>query len=112
APAGSRARDDKGGAATVKSFLRDDVLAAVQKLAPVAEEAGLTMAQLAIAWVLQNPNVASAIIGASRPEQVADNVAASGVRLDAATLDRIEEAVGSVAERDPARTASPAKRPV
>jgi aryl-alcohol dehydrogenase-like predicted oxidoreductase len=111
APAGSRARDEKGGANTVKGFLRDDVLTAVQELEPIAADLGLSMAQLAIAWVLQNPNVASAIIGASRPEQVADNVRASGVKLPADSLSRIDAAVGGVAESDPAKTVSPEKRP-
>jgi len=68
------------------------------------------MAQLAIAWVLQNPNVASAIIGASRPDQVAANVKASGVTLGAETLASIDDAIGSLAERDPALTQSPATR--
>lgn len=111
APAGSRATDTKGGANTVKSFLREDVLTAVQQLAPIADDLGLTMAQLAVAWVLQNPNVASAIIGASRPEQVVENVAASGVTLDRATLTRIDDAIGVVAEYDPAKTTSPSRRP-
>ncbi|MGO4690668.1 aldo/keto reductase family protein [Glaciibacter sp. 2TAF33] len=111
APAGSRARDEKGGANTVKRLLRDDVLTAVQELAPVAADVGLTMAQLAIAWVLQNTNVASAIIGASRPEQVADNVRASGVKLSADVLARIDAAVGGIAETDPAKTVSPTARP-
>ena len=62
--------------------MRDDVLGRVQDLKPVADEAGLTMAQLAVAWVLQNDNVAAAIIGASRPEQVGENVKAAGVKLD------------------------------
>ena len=65
------------------------------------------MAQLAVAWVLQNPNVSSAIIGASRPEQVADNVKAAGVRLDADLLAAIDEVLGDVVERDPAKTESP-----
>ena len=69
------------------------------------------MAQLAVAWVLQNANVASAIVGASRPEQVRDNVKAAGVRLDAAVMRRIDEALGDVVERDPTKTVSPAKRP-
>ncbi|MFT2816194.1 aldo/keto reductase family protein [Leifsonia sp. A12D58] len=112
APEGSRARDEKGGATTVTGFMRDEVLTAVAKLEPIATEQGLTMAQLALAWVLQNPNVASAIMGASRPEQVVDNVRASGVTLDADVLARIDEAVGGVAERDPAQTVSPAARPV
>lgn len=109
-PAGSRATDDKGGAEMIQRWMRDDVLAAVQELRPVAEEAGLTMPQLAVAWVLQNSNVASAIIGASRPEQVADAAAASGVRLEPEIMKRIDDAVGSLAERDPAQTKSPATR--
>jgi aryl-alcohol dehydrogenase-like predicted oxidoreductase len=70
----------------------------------------MTMAQLAIAWVLQNRNVASAIIGASSPEQVAANARASGVALDPETLARVDEAIGALAERDPALTTSPATR--
>jgi len=109
-PQGSRAADEKGGADMISRWLSDDVLNGVHGLQPIAEEAGLTMAQLAIAWVLQNPNVASAIIGASRPEQVASNVKAAGVKLDPATMDAIEEAVGGLAERDPAKTRSPEAR--
>jgi aryl-alcohol dehydrogenase-like predicted oxidoreductase len=101
--------DSRGGHAEVggsmQRFLRDDVLTAVQGLRPVAEDLGLSMAQLAIAWVLQNPNVAAAIIGATRPEQVHDNVAAAGVTLDAGVLARIDEVLGDVVERDPAKTA-------
>jgi aryl-alcohol dehydrogenase-like predicted oxidoreductase len=77
----------------------------------VAKEAGLTMAQLAVAWVLQNPNVSAAIVGATRPEQVRDNVGASGVRLDEEIMRRIDDVLGPVIERDPALTRSPAKRP-
>jgi aryl-alcohol dehydrogenase-like predicted oxidoreductase len=69
------------------------------------------MAQLAVAWVLQNPNVASAIVGASRPEQVRDNVKAAGVKLDAEVLKKIDEALEPIVERDPARTQSPQPRP-
>jgi aryl-alcohol dehydrogenase-like predicted oxidoreductase len=72
----------------------DRLLARVQELRPVADEKGITMAQLALAWVLREPNVASAIVGASRPEQVADNAAASGIELDEETLERIDEIVG------------------
>jgi aryl-alcohol dehydrogenase-like predicted oxidoreductase len=79
----------------------------VQELAPVADDLGLSMAQLAIAWVLQNDNVASAIVGASRPEQVEDNVAASGVTLDADVLKRIDDVLGDAVRRDPAETKSP-----
>ncbi len=112
-PAGSRATDEKGGARFIQRFLRDDVLERVLALRPVADELGLSMAQLAVAWVLQNDNVAAAIIGASRPEQVAENVAASGVTIPAELLARIDEVLGDVVERDPARTneSSPATRP-
>ena len=103
-PAGSRATDETGGT-FVRRMLRDDVLTRVQQLRPVAADCGLTMAQLAVAWVLQNPNVSAAIIGASRPEQVTENVAAAGVRLDASVLERIDEILGDVVERDPGKTA-------
>jgi aryl-alcohol dehydrogenase-like predicted oxidoreductase len=109
-PPGTRATDTKGGADMIKRWMSEDVLTGVQKLQPIADEVGLTMAQLAIAWVLQNPNVASAIIGASRPDQVAANVKASGVTLGAETLAAIDDAIGSLAERDPALTQSPATR--
>jgi voltage-dependent potassium channel beta subunit len=109
-PKGSRATDPNG-ARFIERFLTDEVLTRVQRLAPIAEELGLTMAQLAIAWVLQHRNVASAIIGASRPEQVRDNVKAAGVRLDAAVMKRIDEALGQLVERDPGKTESPPKRP-
>ncbi|KIS25617.1 aldo/keto reductase [Arthrobacter sp. SPG23] len=110
APEGSRATDSKGGARMIERWMSDEVLTGVQQLKPIAEEAGLTMAQLSIAWVLQNKNVASAIMGASRPEQIAGNVAAAGVKLDQAILDKIDDAIGSLAERDPAQTKSPASR--
>ena len=110
-PERSRARDEKGGADMVKRYLRDDVLEAVQRLKPVAEDAGLSLAQLAVAWVLQNQNVASAIIGASRPEQVTENVKAAGVRLDDDALKAIDTALGDIPEKDPAQTKSPEQRP-
>ena len=103
-PAGSRATDEKGGATMIKRWMSNDVLERVQQLVPLAEEAGLSMAQLAVAWVLQNDNVASAIIGASRPQQVFDNAAASGVKLDADLLTKIDDLLDPVVERDPART--------
>ena len=112
APEGSRATDVKGGADMVKGWMKDDVLTGVQKLKPIADEAGLTMAQLSIAWVLQNPNVAAAIIGASRPEQVESNVKAAGVKLEPAVMKQIDDAIGSVAETDPAKTVSPNLRDV
>jgi aryl-alcohol dehydrogenase-like predicted oxidoreductase len=100
--------DSRGGHASaggsMKGFLTDEVLTRVQQLRPIADDLGLTMAQLAVAWVLQNDNVAAAIIGATRPEQVEDNVRASGVTLDDEVLKRIDEALGDVVERDPAKT--------
>ncbi|SFB36274.1 Predicted oxidoreductase [Amycolatopsis marina] len=106
-PEGSRATDEKGGANFVKRFLNDDVLERVQRLEPLAKQADLTLAQLAVAWVLQNPNVASAIIGASRPEQVHENVKAAGVKLDADLLEQIDAVLEDVVERDPMQTKSP-----
>lgn len=103
-PEGSRATDDKGGAGMIDRWMREDVLERVQRLRPIADEAGLTMAQLAVAWVLQNPNVSTAIVGASRPEQVTDNVRAAGVRLDEATMKAIDEVVDPIVERDPEKT--------
>lgn len=109
-PEGSRASDTLGSS-FVSRWLADDVLTAVQNLKPLAAEAGLTMAQMAVAWVLGNPNVSTAIVGASRPEQLADSVAASGVVLDAELRRRIDEVLGDLVVRDPARTVSPAERP-
>jgi aryl-alcohol dehydrogenase-like predicted oxidoreductase len=103
-PADSRAGHAEVGG-SMQAFLTDDILTRVQELRPVADGLGLSMAQLAIAWVLQNPNVAAAIIGASRPEQVADNVKAAGVRLEADVLKQIDGILGDVVERDPAKTA-------
>jgi len=110
-PPGSRATDDKSGAGFIQRWMTDEVLTRVQGLAPIASQAGLTMAQLAIAWVLQNPNVSAAIIGATRPEQLQDTVKASGMKLDADVLKAIDEAVDPIVERDPAKTVSPAQRP-
>jgi aryl-alcohol dehydrogenase-like predicted oxidoreductase len=111
APAGSRATDEKGGADMIARFLEDDVLTRVQQLEPLAAEAGISLAQLAIAWTLQNPNVSASIIGASRPEQVTENVKAAGVKLDADLLKKIDEVLDPVVERDPAKSVSPARRP-
>ncbi|WP_432829626.1 aldo/keto reductase family protein [Dactylosporangium sp. CA-092794] len=110
-PSGSRATDEKSGATFISRLMRDDVLEAVQRLRPLAEQAGLSMAQLGVAWVLQNSNVSSAIVGATRPEQLEDNVKASGKRLDADLLKSIDEVLEPVVQRDPALTQSPAKRP-
>ena len=111
-PEGTRATDpDTSG--FLRRWLRDDVLKRVRDLEPLAKEAELSLAALAVAWVLQNDNVAAAIIGATRPEQVRDNVQAAGVRLDPELMARIEETLAPVAVTDPARTAAdaPKKRP-
>ena len=111
-PEGSRATDEKGGADMIARYLRDEVLERVQRLQPLADQAGLSLAQLAIAWVLANKNVASAIIGASRPEQVTENVKAAGVSLDDDLLAKVDEVLGDdIVERDPAKTKSPERRP-
>ena len=110
APAGSRATDDKGGADMISRYLNDETLTAVAKLEPIAADLGLTMAQLAIAWVLANDNVATALVGASRPEQVESNAAAAGVKLDAEVLARIDEALGDLPETDASKTQSPPTR--
>jgi len=108
-PAGSRATD-ASGSRFIKGYLTDDLLTRVQQLRPIADEAGLTLAQLAVAWVLQNPNVSAAIVGATRPEQVRENTGASGVRLDPGLMARIDAVLGPAVVTDPAETASPARR--
>ncbi len=112
-PPGSRATDDRGGADMIERWMDDDILTRVQQLRPLADEAGLSMAQLAIAWVLQNDNVASAIIGASRPEQVSENVKAAGVRLDPGLMTKIDDVLGDAVVSDVSKTAehAPDARP-
>jgi aryl-alcohol dehydrogenase-like predicted oxidoreductase len=110
-PADSRATDEKGGADFIQRFLRDEVLERVQRLVPLARDAGLTMAQMALAWVLQHEFVASAIVGASRPEQLVDNVAALGTLLDEDLLAAIDAELGGAVVTDPALTRSPETRP-
>ncbi len=109
-PEGSRASDETG-AGFIRAWLADDVLTRVQALRPLAEEAGLSMAQMAVAWVLGNPNVSAAIVGASRPEQLEDSVRASGVVLDDDLRAAIDEVLGEAVVRDAERTQSPAERP-
>jgi len=110
APAGSRATDKKGGANMISRFMNEDILSAVQKLIPIAKKVDLTPAQLAIAWVLQNPNVSSAIIGASKPSQIKENAKASGVKLDKSIMAEIDAALAGVITTDPALTVSPTPR--
>jgi aryl-alcohol dehydrogenase-like predicted oxidoreductase len=109
-PAQSRATDPEGSE-FISRWMKDPILTRIQELKPLAEEAGLSLAQLAVAWTLQNPNVSAAIVGATRPDQLRENVKAAGVRLDAGLLRRIDDVLGDVVERDPARTASPPSRP-
>jgi aryl-alcohol dehydrogenase-like predicted oxidoreductase len=107
-PANSRAGHEQAGK-FIRESLNDEVLTRIAQLEPLAAEAGLSMAQLAVAWTLQNSNVAAAIIGASRPEQVTENVKAAGVKLDDGLLKRIDEILEPVIDRDPAKTVSPTR---
>lgn len=109
-PAESRAVGPEPGSLEAR-FLNDQTLIAVRGVLPIASDLGLTPAQLAIAWVLQNPNVSSAIIGASRPEQVEENARAAGVVLPADAIDAIDTALGSIVQTDPRLTSSPNPRP-
>ncbi|MFL6237986.1 MAG: aldo/keto reductase family protein [Actinomycetes bacterium] len=110
-PSGTRATDDQGGADMIQWLLDDNILRHVQDLKPIAADLGISMAQLAIAWVLQNPNVSAAIVGASRPEQVTDNAAAAGIKLDDDVLKRVDKALDGVVLADPNLTFSPDPRP-
>lgn len=113
-PAGSRATDESGGAQAIQRFMNDETLGRVQDLAPIAGDLGLTMAQLAVAWVLQNSNVSAALVGASRPEQVAENVKAAGVSIPEDAMKAIDVALGDSVERDGGLVArsTPRRRPV
>src|SRR6266581_1115559 len=109
-PAGSRANDPTGSN-FIRNYLTEPILTRVQQLKPMAGEAGLSLAQLAIAWTLQNPNVSAAIVGATRPEQVRENVKASGVQLSQDLMRQIDDILGPEIVTDPALTASPRSRP-
>ncbi|MGI8576341.1 MAG: aldo/keto reductase family protein [Nocardioidaceae bacterium] len=108
-PPDSRAADEQVGS-FVRQRMSDDVLTRVQDLKPIADDVGLSLAQLAIAWVLSNPAVSSAIIGATRPDQVSENVKAAGQKLDADVLAKIDDVLGPIIERNPAETKSPPTR--
>lgn len=107
--AGTRANDDRING-FVKQWFKDDLLQAVQNLKPIAQDLNLSLAQLSIAWVLQNPNVSAAIIGASRPEQVTENVKASGVVIEADVMKKIDGIIGEFVISDPKLTQSPKPR--
>jgi aryl-alcohol dehydrogenase-like predicted oxidoreductase len=109
APEGSRATDP-GGSAMIGKFLEDGLLSAVQNLKPLAEQMGLTMAQFGLAWTLQNPNVSSAIIGASRPEQIDENIKAVGVEIPKEILQKVDEVLEGFINKDPAESKSPPTR--
>ena len=109
-PAGSRATDKKSGAGMISRWMRDDVLTAVQNLKPIADEVGLTLSQLALAWALQNKNVSAVIMGATKPAQVKENVKASGVKLEHDVMAKIDAVLGSLPETDPAKNESPNPR--
>jgi len=109
-PEGTRATSGEG-AMFMDRLLKDDLLSAVQNLNPIAQELGITMGQLAVAWVLQNRNVSSAIIGASRPEQVTEAALASGIILAQEIMDKIDSALDGFIERNPKLTQSPEGRP-
>lgn len=95
----------------IERWMRDDVLTAVQRLVPIAQDMDLTLSQLAIAWVLTNPNVSAAIIGASRPEQIDENVKAAGITLPDDVMSAIDYALGDLVINDPSLTKSPNPRP-
>ncbi|MGT2463785.1 aldo/keto reductase family protein [Sinomonas atrocyanea] len=111
APAASRFSAAAGTLKAEHRYLQPAVLERVQNLRPLADEAGLPMAAFAVAWVLQNRNVSAAIVGASRPEQLKDNVAASGVILDADLLRKVDAVLGDVVQRDPGKVESFLARP-
>ena len=105
-PAGSRFIDDDGGLKTEHKFMQPEVLERVEKLKPIAQDLGVPLATLAVAWVLANPNVSAAIVGASRPEQLDDTVKAAELILGRETLELIDDTLGDVVERDPAKVES------
>jgi aryl-alcohol dehydrogenase-like predicted oxidoreductase len=109
APDGSRGADERLGGMMGK-YLSDEVLTRVQLLTPLAEQLGLTMAQFALAWVLQNDNVASAIVGATKPEQISSNIAAVGVEIPEEVMKQVSEILSPVAVFDPRETKAPEAR--
>jgi aryl-alcohol dehydrogenase-like predicted oxidoreductase len=110
-PPGPRATDETGGSGAISHWLEPEILRRVQQLVPLAQDAGLSMTELALAWVLHNPNVSSAIVGGSRPEQLKQNAQASGVKLDEDLLRRIEVILAPVVVGDPSRIDVFEKRP-
>lgn len=110
APKDSRASNTEAAAGGISKYMTDEALASVQKLKPLADSLGLTMAQFGLAWVLANPNVSSAIVGASRPEQITDNVKAVGVEIPQDIMTQVDEILSGLIVTDPAETKSPPAR--
>jgi aryl-alcohol dehydrogenase-like predicted oxidoreductase len=110
-PPGTRATDETGGSGAISHWLEPEILRRVQQIVPLAQDAGLSMTELALAWVLHNPNVAAAIVGGSEPEQLKQNAQASGVKLDDDLLRQIDEILAPIVERDPSRIDAFEKRP-
>lgn len=110
APAGSRATDKKSGAGFISAFMKDEILTAVQNLKPIAADHDLTTSQLALAWVLQNENVSAAIMGATKPAQVKENVKASGVKLSLDVMAAIDKILGDLSERSADKDKTPRPR--
>lgn len=108
-PAGSRAADEKVNG-FIQKWLTDEVLTKVVELKPLADELGITMAQFALAWVLQNKNVSSAIVGATSPEQITSNIGAVGVEIPQEIMERVTEILQTVIVSDPQETRSPEAR--
>jgi aryl-alcohol dehydrogenase-like predicted oxidoreductase len=109
-PKDSRASNAEAGAAGIAKYMTDDALTAIQKLKPLAESLGLTMAQFGLAWVLANPNVSSAIVGASKPEQISDNVKAVGVEIPTEIMNQVDQILAGLIVSDPSETKSPPAR--
>jgi aryl-alcohol dehydrogenase-like predicted oxidoreductase len=108
-PAGSRAADEKVNG-SIQKLLTDEVLTRVQLLKPLADELGITMAQFSLAWVLQNKNVSSAIVGATSPEQITSNIGAVGVEIPAEVMNKVTEILAPVTVTDPRETKAPETR--
>ncbi|NBR77827.1 MAG: aldo/keto reductase, partial [Microbacteriaceae bacterium] len=108
-PENSRAANEKV-TSFIQKLLTDEVLTKVQELKPIAEELGVTMAQFALAWVLQNKNVSSAIVGATTPDQIKSNLGAVGVEIPAEVMAKVTDIFASIAVTDPKETKSPEAR--
>ncbi|MEY4418486.1 MAG: hypothetical protein RIQ88_924, partial [Actinomycetota bacterium] len=108
-PQDSRAANDKVNG-FIQKLLTDEVLTRVQNLKPLADELGITMAQFSLAWVLQNKNVSSAIVGATSPEQILSNIGAVGVEIPKEIMDKVTDILGPIVVTDPRETTAPEKR--